>query len=122
MSHPHEEGADHESHHAKRPEWWNGISLGNVLGAIFTAFLVLIPFAVAWGANQEKNVAQDKDLVVVDEKYEQRVTSLEDNMKALTAKADDMAINQAVMRANIEMLVRAQGMRPVSPADVSTKP
>jgi hypothetical protein len=102
MSHPH--GQNDGDYHSKRPEWWNGISTGNVL--TFAGFVVLA--AVAWGGNEQKQAQQDKEL----DRTNERINMLETRIVELGTKAENMAVTQAVMYANIEMLVRAQGLRP----------
>lgn len=89
--------------HPHRPEWWNGISLGNVLtigGGVVVA-------AIAWGANDQKQMSQDV-----------RINKVEQSVEQLRDKAEAMAINQAAMLANVEMLVRDRGLQPIKPSEV----
>lgn len=91
MAHP-RDGQNH------RPEWWNGVSLGNIItigGGIIVA-------AVAWGANESMQGEQDR-----------RIDRLERVVESMAEKAEQVAIDQAAIKANIEMLVRAEGLRPV---------
>lgn len=100
--HPHDAPGEHH-----RPEWWNGISLGNAI----TLASMLVAAAVAWGANTQKQDEQDK-----------RIADAETRIAVLIEKVERMAITQAAISANVETLVRAQGLQPVRSAPAAGYP
>lgn len=99
--HPHNNG---EEHH-RRPEWWNGISLGNII----TLGGMMVMAALAWGQNEQKQVQQDKDVAAVDK----RVDKLEASIEGVRKDLSTVAVQQAVLNANIAALLRAQGIKPM---------
>ena len=86
MSHPHDE----ESH--RRPEWWNGISLGNVItigGGIFAigVFYATVNTAIAEQSDKVKDSETRQKEAVADIK--QDVRRLEGKIDALIMTVRD---------------------------------
>lgn len=88
----------HPTDRHSRPEWWNGISLGNVI----TIAGGCIVAAVTWGAYAQQQEEQDR-----------RIEKTEHATAELAKKAESMAVKQAYILANIELLVRAEGLTPI---------
>lgn len=87
---------DHkDQEHPHRPEWWNGISLGNAL----TIALVVISFAVSWGALSESQAGQDREIASVDKRVtevDQRavgsVESVRADLRRIEQKLDQLIL------------------------------
>ena len=113
-----DEELEHPSLHPYRPD----ISFGDYM-TIFT-FIVgmtisaggvyaLVRSDIATAA--EQNARQDKDIDEIEVRTDKRMTDVEAKISRLEASSNEMRVTQAAMAANLEMLVRAQGMRPIVP-------
>ena len=103
--------------HPYNPGW----SWGNVLSAL----AIIVPMALG-GAGiyavlrvdsaraEEKIVTLDAKVSEVKAQTDTRFSKLETKVEKLSEKTEDMALTQAQMAANLELLLRSQGLRPVS--------
>jgi seryl-tRNA synthetase len=78
-------------HHGKRPEWWNGVSLGNLL----TIVGGVIVASVAWGAMQtqmdahdEKIETNNKAIAEAEQRQNEKVNSLRADLRRMEDKID----------------------------------
>ena len=81
----------HNSEHPRRPEFWNGISLGNVL----TIICCLAATAMSWGgmmANQkaqdDKIAAQSQEIAAVDQRREKGYDDVRADLSRVESKID----------------------------------
>lgn len=76
----------HPDGHQNRPEWWNGISLGNaitIIGGIFVAGSV-------YATMQAQQNAQAEELRAVEARGKERVDLLRADVQRLEAKIDQL--------------------------------
>lgn len=74
----------HNSEHPHRPEWWNGISMGNVItivGGIFVAGSV-------YATVVKQQESQAKELQAVEQRGKERTDMLRADVQRVEAKID----------------------------------
>ncbi len=102
--------------------WGNAMSVAAIVIPITMSGLGLyVMMRIDSARAAEKIVTLDNKIGEVKSQSEARFEKLEDKVEDLAEKAEDMAITQAVMRANIEMLVRSQGLRPIDESTVKRR-
>lgn len=112
------------SKHPYTPEW----SWGNVISAIAVVVPILaggisvyILMRVDSAVAEEKIVTLDKKVDEAQKSSNVRIDKIEIKLADLGAAAEEMRVTQAIMRANIEMLMRAQGLRPIDESTVAPR-
>ena len=74
----------HSPEHPHRPEWWNGISMGNVLTIIGGIFVAGSVYATVI----KQQEAQSKELQAVEQRGKERTDMLRSDLQRLEAKID----------------------------------
>lgn len=99
-------------------DWWRGISLGNVLtmaGMAFGGVSALLVFMSAVARSDEQTKANTEEIKAVETRVNKRID-------ALTPRVDAMAQQVAVTNANLQLLLRAQGIKPITLEAAETTP
>lgn len=99
-----------EGHHSEhRVEWWQGVSLGNVLTTITIlcgGVGALVVFMSAYARSEEKIQSNAEEIKAVEVRVNKRIDEI-------VPKVDQVAQQVAVTNANLQLLLRAQGIKPI---------
>jgi hypothetical protein len=93
-----------------------GYSYGNVLstiGIIGGGVLVFVAMHVTSARADEKIIALQKEFDYQKELVSDNLETINKKIESIDNKANNMAEKQAMLLANIELLMRSQGVRPV---------
>ena len=94
--------------------WGNAITIAVFIFTSFaTAAGVYTLLRVDLATASEQNVRQDTAIAAVEVRTVEQIREVRRDVESLKKQANDMAVNQAVLMANVELLVRAQGLRPI---------
>ena len=78
-------------HHGKRPEWWNGISLGNLLtliGGVIVAGFTWGALQTQMEAHAEKIAANSAAIEASEHRQNEKVDSLRTDLRRIEDKID----------------------------------
>jgi len=92
------------------------ISFGNwlTIGVIALGGVGTWGTMVAFDARAEERIINtERRVAVVEQASKEQIAEIKTDIAALKKQAHAMEVNQAVLMTNVEMLVRAQGLRPV---------
>lgn len=99
--HPHD-----DEHHSRRPEWWNGISLGNVLTVLAMALAGVGSYAASESRItklETEHVALEKNVAsasVTDREMIAELKAANEKLDAKIEKVDDK-LDQILLRLNV---------------------
>ena len=101
-----------ESRHPYVP-WFSFGNIASTVGIVGAGIAVWIALQVSVARADEKIVYLQKEVTQDRESTGKRLEQLENRVAQIDNKTNDMAVKQAALLANIELLMRAQGLRPV---------
>ena len=94
--------------------WGNAISIiAIVVSVTMTGLGVYVMMRIDAAVAEEKIVTLDKKVETTTQITNVRIEKLETKLDELSKSTEDMRVVQAVMRANIELFMRSQGLRPL---------
>jgi oligoendopeptidase F len=91
-------------------------SFGNIvstIGIIAGGVAVWVALQISVARADEKITSLQAQVATEKESTSKRLDSMDAKISSLDAKASTMAEKQAALLANIELIMRAQGLRPV---------
>lgn len=83
-------GHNKDTLHPHRPEWWNGISLGNAI----TIIALVIGASISWGVMAESQSRQDDDIAAVETRANEKAQNLREDLRRIEEKIDRLLMAQ----------------------------
>lgn len=112
---------DEPRHKHEYVPWY---SYGNVVSTAAIILTIVISSVTGYIVLRVSTAVATEQIAALqkaDTRIDARVDKVEASVNELSDKAQDMVVKQAAMMANIEMLVRAEGLRPITAESIRAR-